>query len=144
MTFSITLSEDRFETYGDTVAVGSLKLADFQEDFHASLSYWDQGRYRSQWKVALKRLIKGEEHSALVTSMYDPRTANFIFWWPMYRDGTSVRVQNQCLFLAELAQPFDESNLYTSVPQRETTSEDGTAISEWTLDMSDIETFLAA
>ncbi|WP_193368588.1 hypothetical protein [Pelagibius marinus] len=142
--FWITLSEDQFESDGEKIALGSIKLGNFQEDFHASLSHWDQERYRSQWKEALERLVKGEDKSALVTSMYDPDKANFITWWPLYRDGDCVLVQNQLLFLAELAKPFSEAQPYKSVPRRETTTEDGEAISEWTIDLSDIEEFLAA
>ncbi len=142
--FWITLSEDRFESHGDYVALGNLKIGDFKEDFHASLSHWNQGRYRSQWQEALERLVKGEERSALVTSMYDPETANFITWWPLYRDGDSVRVQNQVLLLDDLADSFDELNPYRSVGQRETRTEEGDPISEWTVNLPDIEEFLAA
>jgi len=143
-TFWITLCEDQFESDGETVALGSIKLGEFQEGFHASLCHWDQGRYQAQWREALERLIKGEEHSALVTSMYDPRTANFIVWWPMHRDGDSVHVQNQLLFFDDLAESFDELDPYRSVQQRETRTEEGTRISEWTISLPDIKEFLAA
>jgi CdiI N-terminal domain len=141
--FYIALSEDHLEPDGEAVALGSLKLGEFQEGFHASLSHWDQSRYRSQWKEALERLVKGEERSALITSMYDPATANFITWWPLYRSGNSVHAQNHFLFMDELQQPFDELNPYKSVLQRETISEDGDRLSEWTINLSDIEEFLA-
>jgi hypothetical protein len=142
--FSITLSEDRFESCGDMAALGSLQIGDFVENFHAPLSYWDRKKYLSQWCEALERLIDGESHSALVTSMYDPRTANFIRWWPLYRIGDSVHFQEHALLMDDLEQPFDETDIYKSVPRHETTSEDDGRISEWVAKLSDIEVYLAS
>jgi hypothetical protein len=142
MHFSITLSDSRLEAHGDSMAPGALKLGDFQEDFLASLSYWNPAAYRSQWQEASERLVEGKDRPALITSMHDPRTANFIVWWPLYRDGDSVHVHNQILFLDELVQPFDESDLYRAVPPRETKTDEGDPISEWTVRLSNIEEFL--
>ena len=41
------------------------------------------------------------ERSALITSVGEPGTANFVFWWPLYADGETVRVQHHVLFLSE-------------------------------------------
>jgi hypothetical protein len=127
---------------GGVFALGSLSLGAFLEDFHASLSYWDRDRYLAQWREGLDRLVNGEIRSAVVTSMYDPRIADYIFWWPMYAIGDSIHLQNQILFLNDLGEPFDEAEPYRFVRERETISEDGQPISEWTVSLSDIETFL--
>jgi hypothetical protein len=140
--FTITLSDDRLDSDGDVVALGFLTIGQFHESFHASLSYWDRERYLLQWREALERLIEGEDRSALVTSMYDPGAAGYIFWWPLYAVGDSIHVQNHVLFLNDLVEPFDEAELYRFVRERETVSEDGQAISEWTVALSVIETFL--
>lgn len=140
--FSITLSECSFDLDGDTFALGSLSIGAFQEDFHASLSYWDRDKYLAQWRNGLNRLVNGEIRSAIVTSMYDPRFANYIFWWPLYAIGDNIHVQNHGLFLDDLDESFDEADLYRFVRERETESEDGQSISEWTVKLSDIENFL--
>ena len=137
--FLINLDSEVFESDGDLVVSGALKIGEVNESFHASLSYWDKGRYLSQWKYALKRLLNGEQRSAVVTTMYDPSKANFIFWWVMYLVGDSVYVQNHVLFLDELDRAFDETDLYGFIPERETRSEDGEMISEWMVALSAIK-----
>ena len=129
--FLISLDKKEIESEGDLVVKGTLMLGDFKEDFYASLSYWDRDRYLLQWKSALERLLDGGVNSAIVTTMYDPSTANFIIWWVMYAVGGEIRVQNQILFLDELERPFDESDLYSFIPEREMQSENGYRISEW-------------
>ncbi|OOF01017.1 hypothetical protein BZG79_15505 [Salinivibrio sp. MA427] len=137
--FSIILSKEKFEYEGEWVASGSLKVGSLTEDFHASLSYWDREKYLSQWKEALNRLLRGESRSAIVTTMYDPQTANFILWWVMYLIGGNVYVQNHVLFLDELTRPFDEQNLYSFIPDREEYTEEGELISEWVIKITDIK-----
>ena len=137
--FSISLDNEVFESEGDLMVSGSLKIGDFREDFHASLSYWNRDDYLSQWKDALNRLSQGERRSAIVTAMYDPKTANFIFWWVMYLNGDVVYIQNQVLFLEELERPFYESELYSFIPERETHTEEGEPISEWVIGISAIK-----
>lgn len=136
--FSVSLGTEVFESEDDLVISGSLIIGDFKEDFHASLSYWDRNRYLSQWKEGLERLLRRENYSAVVTTMYDPSTANFIFWWVMYLIGNDVYIQNHVLFLDELDKPFDETDLYSFVPEREIQTEEGEPISEWSVSLSAI------
>ncbi|WP_422368787.1 hypothetical protein [Pelagibius sp.] len=140
--FSISLGQDQFDYEGELVALGSLKIGEFRESFHASLSYWGRDRYLTQWREALERLIKGAPRSALVTSMHSPATTNLIRWWPLYRIGDNAHFQEQVLFMNQLEQPFEEADLYRLVPPRETTSEDSERLSEWALNLTAIETFL--
>lgn len=139
--FSIELDNKPFEIEGDLVVSGVLTIGDFNEKFQASLCYWDRTKYLSQWKEALQRLLSGESCTALVTTMYDPDSANFIFWWVMYLIGNKVHVQNHVLFLDELQRPFDEARLYSFIPEHNAQTEDGTPISEWLVEISEIEAF---
>lgn len=140
--FSIDLSKHEFKSEEDMVVTGLLKIGEFAEEFQASLSYWDRRKYLIQWKEALERLFKGENSSAFVTNMYDPSTANFIFWWVMYLIGDNVHIQNHVLFLDELEGKFDETELYKFIPERETVTEEGEPISEWVVKLSDIREYL--
>ena len=137
--FAIELGQDKFESEGEIVLSGSLTIGDFNECFQAPLSYWDRGNYLSQWRESLSQLLNGESNSAFVTAMYDPNTANFIFWWVMYLIGENVHIQNHVLFLDELKQPFDEHDIYKFIPARETHTEEGEPISEWVVNLRDIE-----
>lgn len=137
--FSIDLDNNEFKFEGDTVVPGLLKINNFSEKFHASLSYWDRDRYLLQWKEALDRIKYGEKNSAVITTMYDPSTANFIFWWVLYLLGNKVYIQNHVLFLEELKCPFNEADLYSFIPERETKTEEGESISEWVVEIEDIQ-----
>lgn len=135
----ISLDNKEFESDGDIAVSGTLKVGELNENFQASLSYWDREKYLSQWETALKRLLCGKKHSAIVTTMYDPNTANFIFWWVMYLIGDKVHIQNHVLFLDSLKDQFDESELYSFIPEREIYTEEGQLISEWVVEMSAIQ-----
>lgn len=140
-TLSIRLDEKVLESEGDLVNQGFFKIGDFEESFQASLSYWNRNRYVSQWREALNRLLDGKKSSAIITTMHDPNTANFIFWWVMYLVGDDVYIQNHVLFLDELERPIDENNLYRFIPERETQTEEGEKISEWVIGISAVKEF---
>jgi CdiI N-terminal domain len=74
--------------------------------------------------------------------MVDPATATYIFGWPMYRVNENVFIQNHILFFDQLQSPFDERNPFSSVPERQTTNEDGDGISEWSVRINELEEFL--
>jgi hypothetical protein len=113
-------------------ATGTIIVDDLTEPFLADLSYWTRTQYLRSWITALTVLDSTEvATTCLITSMSDPRTANFITSWPLYRIGNEVHVQNQVIFLDQLEQKFDESAPWRSVASRETVNEDGVALSEW-------------
>lgn len=146
MSFSISLLSEvlRNPESNEVSALGVIRLGDFQESFTASLSYWTAQQYKRHWLEAVERLVlKMETKSCLVTSMFDPDIANFIMWCPMYRFGDAVYVQNQILFLEQLSKPFRERKLFSFVPERQTHGEDG-KLSEWTVSIEDLESFLFA
>jgi hypothetical protein len=127
-----------------SIARGDLTLGTFSEDFESSLSYWSPTDYQRQWIIAATRLADGESTSAFITSLDDPSHANFIVWWPAWRIGGSVALQNQLLFFDTLTGAFDASDPYAHVRTRKTVSQDGALISEWVVDSEDIRTWVRA
>jgi hypothetical protein len=124
------------------VGRGAIRLGDFAEDFEVSLEFWSPEDYERQWRQALQTLIDGGDRAALISSMTDPRSANFLFWWPAYRDGDDVVFQSGVLFLEDLDGTFDPALWHAHVPAREQTTESGDPISEWRVPLADIRDFI--
>ncbi len=118
-------------------------VGEFREVLETSLEYWTAEQYEEQWSVALGEIESGANQSALVTSVTDPRTTNFLFWWPLYRVGDSVFVQNQVLMLDEIRNKFSLDRIGDFVPERETINEEGDRISEWRSSIASIRQFLS-
>jgi hypothetical protein len=123
--------------------VGEIIIGEYLERFEVSTSFWSVEDYQEHWKQAIRRVINGEDKSCLITSMYNPESANFIFWWPIYRVESEVFIQNQVLFLNDETIPFNPRDPYASVKDRETLTEDGLPISEWVVPLLDLQHFLA-
>ena len=137
--FNIELNDSPFDCDGDLLLSGRISIGDFSESFHASLSYWDRDKYISQWRDGLKGLKTDGDKSILVTNMYDPKKANFVFAWVLYLIDGMIHIQNNVVFLDETDQPLDENNLQRYVPPREKYSADGEKISEWVIELDDIK-----
>jgi len=143
MSFSIRfLPEPTGTEFGEEVQYGEIVIGTFHERFHASLSLWSDFKYKQSWYQGLRRILGTAMKSCLITSMYDPRKANFIIWWPLYRKDNLVYIQNQMLFLDQLYVPFDEKRPWLSVRNRNTTDEEGNKISEWSRNIADVGPFL--
>jgi hypothetical protein len=108
-----------------------------------SLEFWSEFDYRTQWIAAIRRVLQGEIKSCLITSLTNPDTANFLFWWPIYRVGDEAILHNQVLILDDLVSRFDLNDPYSSLPERETVSDDGLPISEWVIPLSSFAAFLS-
>lgn len=132
---------DEKEVEDNTLKMGRIRIGDFSELFRASLSYWSISDYLKQWEEGLYRLLFEHKQSCLVTSMYNPAVANFIFWWVLYPEGDTVHIQNHVLFLNELDTTFSLDNLYDYVSPREILSEDGNKLSEWSIGTEAIREF---
>jgi hypothetical protein len=74
--------------------------------------------------------------------MRDPAAAHFPLWWVMHRAGDTLFVQNQILFLDNLSPPFNPNDPFSSISGRRTINEGGEEISEWTVSIKDVESFL--
>jgi contact-dependent growth inhibition (CDI) system CdiI-like immunity protein len=144
MAFSIGLIPDPVPELdpGVVASFGVIQIGSFQERFTASLMYWGADDYKRHWKHAIERVLYLSDVSCLITSMVDPATATFIFWWPMYRMNETVFIQNQILFFDQLQSPFDERTPYPFVPKRTTINENGESISEWSVRINELEEFL--
>lgn len=140
MSFSISFSLIRLQEQAEqnAYAPGQIIISEFEESFLSSLSFWTKTQYQEHWNEAVTRLIRGEEKSALITSIPELEYANFISWWPMWRVHNTVYIQNQILFLNELHKPFDVSHWFDFVEDRQTQSEDGVLLSEWSLTLDDL------
>jgi hypothetical protein len=79
MDFSINLTDKEFIDGNERFLVGDIHLGEFHETFMASLSYWTKSDYFKQWKIALIKICNGNDKSCLITSMFDPSIANFIY-----------------------------------------------------------------
>jgi CdiI N-terminal domain len=126
------------------VGRGRIRIGAFEEEFEASLEFWSPDDYQRQWRQALDVLLAGGDRAALIVSMTDPATANFLFWWPAYRDGDDVVFQSGVLFLEDLEQAFEPARWAAHVPAREQRSDTGEPISEWRAPLADIQRFIAA
>ncbi|GAB2559931.1 hypothetical protein [Nocardia heshunensis] len=139
--FSIVFSDPDSDREA-AMAVGVIRLGEFAEYFRAPIGYWGLDEYRASWVAGLERTVDGESVSCLAVAMGDPKTTNFVEVWPLYRDGDVVHVQNRLIFLDQLDHDLDPARPWGSLGERATVGEDGTAISEWTVSMADIEGFL--
>ena len=131
---------------GTPAFYGKIVIGDFRETFGASLASWTRDDYDRHWRKALEKLVAGADRSALITDYVEPpdhaSAESYLFWWPLYRDGDTVYVQNQILFFGQLSQPFSSERPWESVKDRETGNEDGQRISEWTTTVEEIKNFL--
>jgi len=147
--FKIFTTDERVpesDTNGGRVVYGKIVIDSFCETFTVSLSSWSREQYDQHWNTALERLIGGADRSALITSYIKPRTRitpdDFLVWWPLYRDGDTVYVQNHLLFFRQLSTPFLPARPWESLRDRQVTNEEGQKISEWVMTVQDIRNFL--
>lgn len=122
-----------------STGVGEIVLGTHRERFEMPLHHWDSAAYIRQWDEARRSLARGADRACFITGMNDPRTANFIQWWPAWRIKGDIHVQNQILFFDRLSRPFDEKRPVTSVGERTTHSEEGQKISEWVVPLAEFK-----
>ncbi len=144
MTFDISfLSGPSIREDGWAYAVGTIQGDGLEDYFRANLDYWTQKNYEDHWQKAIKRIVETGRPTALITDMSDPSTANFITWWPMWRLGEEVRMQNQILFLDELDAPFNIADPFSSLTDYNgNLTEEGQRISEWRIPITEMIHFL--
>lgn len=123
---------------GTKAAYGKIHIGDYSETFVAILHYWTPAQYAWQWETALRRIIEGRDRSALITSYVEAAPERFLFWWVLYRENDIVYIQNQMLFFDQLDKAFSVEHPWESVGARETITEEGREISEWTTSIEDV------
>lgn len=129
------------ETTTDT-CIGRIRIGAFVDSFECSLEFWKKNDYESQWRKAIKSVVNGSQKACLITSITDPKTANFLFWWPVYRVDDLIVVQNQVFFLENCRSLFDLEAPEKLVPDRATANEEGARISEWSMSLTDAREWL--
>lgn len=137
MTFKIIFIDDKVPAEwlqpGEDAAFARITIDDFNERMLVPLGYWSQADYKAQWTAAITELEQ-KGRSALIVEMYNPRYANFIKCWPLYRNDEEnvVYVFNQTLFLDELSDPFRADDIAGYIDEKpEFFSNDGSKISSW-------------
>lgn len=145
MSFDIRFTDEThtdLET-GTTSRAGVITVGTFRESFVSLLPFWDERRYERHWHDAVQRLINTDCDSCLISSIADPSVSEILFWWPMYRDGERVYVQNSILLYSALSSPFNPADPFSSVPPRTMINEVGERVSEWCVDLEELRAFLA-
>ena len=125
----------------DGVAYGEIQIGAFRERFQSDLSFWKKADYARQWRSAISWILESDR-AAMITSLGDPASANFIRWWVMYREAREIVFQEQVLFINELTAPFDPEVTWKIVRERRTVSENGQEISEWRSSVEALRAFL--
>lgn len=120
---------------------GEIVINEFSERFESPLDFWTAADYERQWAQGVTRILQGELKSVLVTSMVQPESANYIMWWPMYRDGDLVIIHNHLLMMEQLNRPFAIEDLYSFVPDRSNSVDDEFEVSEWRLAMDKLKSY---
>jgi hypothetical protein len=141
MSFSISfLDEPVFYDEQTPMAAGELVLGEYRETFCASLFQWSKSDYGAQWRGAIKTLLE-DSKSALMVHYVSQEFADNFEWWKMYREGDVVYFQNQLPWHEQMTQPFLVENLSLSIGDRKTINEDGDQISEWKVQLREVENF---
>ncbi|MFD7939026.1 hypothetical protein ACFV4T_31655 [Streptomyces sp. NPDC059755] len=139
---SITSKNSGFAIEATSSGIGRITVGGFSETFVMGQTYWDLKHYEASWSNALRALEESRVRtSCLISSITNPKTANFISCWPLYRIDDAVYVQNSLILLAELDHSFDPDVPWLSVGPREVIDEDGNKISEWRTDILELRDF---
>lgn len=119
-----------------------IRIGEMQETVYIPVNTWRISEYKKQWKEAIERL-KTHDTSCLITGFTTKDGKPGIDWWPLYRVGDTVYVQNQVLW-HEIYQerigdkPFTRETCYNFVLPRRTVNYEGREISEWSVPYKEI------
>lgn len=120
------------------VALGEIVIGSHAERFESPLEYWSRARYRAQWLEGARQLSSGASASCWITGITNPKSANFITWWPMWRIENRIIIQQHLLFMDRISFRFSENDPYLHLPSRSTKTDDGEPISEWSASIEDL------
>lgn len=135
MSLMIEIINRKPKKYGVT---GQIIIDDFMEYFDSPLDWWSVDDYEKQWKEGLARL-SNHNTSCLIVAINDPDCRKFIEWWPLYKIGNKVHIQNH-LVIDDLYEekignkPFTLQTCYDFIPEYRSYTSEGTKISEWVVD----------
>lgn len=137
--FSIEVSSSENRVIGSILhGKARIIIGDLEETLMLPLSYWSAGDYRAHWAKNLREyLLENKDKSFLITEMYDPRYANFIRWWVMYRIREFTCFQEKIHFLSSDA--FDLESAQNLIPAYTNKNDEGEDISEWLIETEALE-----
>lgn len=139
MAFSVIVKDKPEELVFDVPSKWCrITINDFTEDFAVPLDTWDIGEYQSQWAASLKAIVEGADKACLVTAMRNPKDADFIAMFVLYRVGQAVFVQNQIVLCGGNESKISNEQFDSLIEGRETQTEDGAKISEWRTSIQEI------
>jgi len=139
--FSISF-EPQSSSSSRRIAIGTLTIGEFSERFEAPLHYWSRAAYECHWREAVSRVVRGRKRSALITSMMEPAYANFFEWWPMWRVGAQVLIQNHLLFTSQFRGDRAFLFPFRHVPPHGRHRRGEPRPSEWRTSVTSLERFL--
>ncbi|TQJ97611.1 hypothetical protein [Achromobacter sp. SLBN-14] len=141
MSFGISLGHETSIRFGGLTLWGKVEIDEYTEDFLASVDFWSRDDYLRSWKRSLSEGLCGGERCALITSMHDPASSNFLFYWAIYFEGEVAYLQNSVLFLSDLVEDFDPNSINRYVAARLQVNDDGVAISQWSVSRRSVLSF---
>jgi hypothetical protein len=71
-----------------------------------------------------------------------PELGSYLEWWAMFREGNDVFIQNQMLIYARLDAKFSVQKAVDFLKDREVFTEEGQHMSEWSVNIIEIQRFL--
>lgn len=110
--------------------IGQIQIDDFRESFSSELSYWSQRDYEKHWVEASEYLRAGNSVS-FITSISEPKNANFFRAWSCYPKNRELVFREQILFLDQLEPPFILTHPHKNPLPYESETEENEKISEW-------------
>ena len=121
---------DKQRFYPAEITIGS-----YSESLMILVDYWTLDDYKRQWKEGIERL-KTHDQSCLVVLVQDPKKAEVIMWWPLYKENDTIYIQNHLLIDEYYEKDignniFTPDNCYQFIPARSLAYEDGGRPSEW-------------
>jgi hypothetical protein len=120
---------------------GVIKINNFSEELSVPQKYWKKKMYYIHWKLEVEKILNMGRKAALITAMIDPKNANFLNAWVLYREESNIYVQNSLIILKNFKNSFNMENIDDFISDRKTVDIDGDFISEWKITLNDLRVF---
>lgn len=122
---------------------GRIEIGRFAESLRCAKGPLSPRLYAAQWKAAAQRLLGPKARSAFVTSAMRP--GSNVEWWPAWRVGRRVVLQNQMLFVRPRVAGFRPLSAHLRVPPRRVSAHDQKPRpSEWWVSVGHLRRFVAS
>ncbi len=138
----ISVSEYPREYNNISSYFATIEIGDYSQTMLVRSDFWTLDSYKRQWREGIER-IKHKDVSCLVLSVQHPEKVPLINWWPLYKDGDMVIIQNH-LLVGDYYQKdignnlFLLDNCYNFIPAYQNYV-DGEEVSEWRVKLEDFK-----